>query len=173
LDGNFAMWVGELIQEIKQEIVIVSEQGREEEAMIRLSRVGYDYTVGFLNGGFEAWKTAEKEIDSVHRIGVNQLKKEMELGTPVFDVRKKSEFESEHVIGAINTPLNQLNDYLSVFPKDKHFILHCAGGYRSMIAASILKSRGFEQFEDVVGGMAEIAKSSIPTTDYVCPTTLL
>jgi glyoxylase-like metal-dependent hydrolase (beta-lactamase superfamily II)/rhodanese-related sulfurtransferase len=173
LDGNFAMWVGELIQDIKQEIVIVAEPGREEETMIRLSRVGYDYTVGYLKGGFETWKASEKEIDTVNRIDVNQLMNEMESGTPIFDVRKKSEFDSEHVIGAINTPLNQLNDYLSAFPNDKNFILHCAGGYRSMIAASILKSRGFEKVSDVVGGMSEIAKTSIPKTDYVCPTTLL
>ncbi len=173
LDGNFAMWVGELIQDIKQNILVIAEPGREEEAIIRLSRVGYDHTIGFLKGGIGAWEKAGKEMDAVKRIDIKQLEKEMALGTPVFDVRKVSEFQSEHLLNASNTPLNQLNDYLSSFPKNAYFILHCAGGYRSMIAASILKSRGIDNFADVIGGMVEISKSNLPRTEYVCPTTLL
>ena len=173
IDSNFAMWVGEMIADIKQEILIVAEPGREEEAIIRLSRVGYDHAIGFLNGGFKAWKDASKEVDSVNRISAEAFASKYDSKPLVFDVRKKSEFDSEHVVDAINIPLNEINNHLAEFPKDKPFILHCAGGYRSMIAASILKSRGWEDFVDVEGGMSAIAKTSVPKTEYVCPTTLL
>jgi len=173
IDSNFAMWVGEMIADIKQEILIVAEPGREEEAIIRLSRVGYDHAIGFLNGGFNAWKEASKEIDSVNRISAETFASHYDSKPIIFDVRKKSEFDSEHVVDAINIPLNEINNHLAEFPKDKPFILHCAGGYRSMIAASILKSRGWEDFVDVEGGMSAIAKTSVPKTEYVCPTTLL
>ena len=173
IDSNFAMWVGEMIADIKQEILIVAEPGREEEAIIRLSRVGYDHSIGFLNGGFAAWKDASKEVDSVNRISADTFASQYDSKPLVFDVRKKSEFDSEHVVDAINIPLNEINNHLAEFPKDKPFILHCAGGYRSMIAASILKSRGWEDFVDVEGGMSAILKTSVPKTEYVCPTTLL
>src|SRR5574343_72031 len=173
IDSNFEMWVGEMIADIKQEILIVAEPGREEEAIIRLSRVGYDHAIGFLNGGFKAWKDASKEVDSVNRISAEAFASKYDSKPLVFDVRKKSEFDSEHVVDAINIPLNEINNHLAEFPKDKPFILHCAGGYRSMIAASILKSRGWEDFVDVEGGMSAIAKTSVPKTEYVCPTTLL
>jgi glyoxylase-like metal-dependent hydrolase (beta-lactamase superfamily II)/rhodanese-related sulfurtransferase len=173
IDSNFAMWVGEMIADIKQEILIVAEPGREEEAIIRLSRVGYDHAIGFLNGGFNAWKDASKEVDSVNRISAETFASQYDSKPLVFDVRKKSEFDSEHVVDAINIPLNEINNHLAEFPKDKPFILHCAGGYRSMIAASILKSRGWENFVDVEGGMSAILKTSVPKTEYVCPTTLL
>lgn len=173
LDGSFAMWVGELILDIKQEILLVTEIGREEEAIIRLSRVGYDHTIGFLEGGFDAWKNANKEIDTVNRISVQEFEKLYDSKPIVIDVRKKSEFDSEHVLNAINVPLNQLNEKLSMIPKEKDFILHCAGGYRSMIAASMLKSRAYDNFVDVEGGMTEILKTTVPKTEYVCPTTLL
>jgi len=173
IDSNFAMWVGEMIADIKQEILIVAEPGREEEAIIRLSRVGYDHAIGFLNGGFNAWKEASKEIDLVNRISAETFASNYDSKPIIFDVRKKSEFDSEHVVDAINIPLNEINNHLAEFPKDKPFILHCAGGYRSMIAASILKSRGWEDFVDVEGGISAIAKTSVPKTEYVCPTTLL
>lgn len=173
LDSNFAMWVGELIPDIKQEILLVTEPGKEEESIIRLSRVGYDHAIGFLDGGFNAWKKAGKEIDTAKRITAEELKTKMDNGIKVFDVRKESEFNSQHVEGAINTPLNQLNEHLAAFPKEEEFVIHCAGGYRSMIAASILKSRGWENFEDVIGGFDAIQETDIPVTDYVCPTTLL
>ncbi|MBX7093735.1 MAG: MBL fold metallo-hydrolase [Flavobacteriales bacterium] len=173
LDGSFAMWVGELITDIKQEILLITEPGREEEAMIRLSRVGYDYTIGYLEGGFETWKKSGKEIDAVQRISAKQLEQNLTKESILFDVRKKSEFDSEHVVDAKNVPLNVLMNNLSEFPKEKSFIIHCAGGYRSMIAASILKARGYDNFVDVEGGMTEILKTSIPRTEYVCPTTLL
>ena len=173
IDSNFAMWVGEMIADIKQEILIVAEPGREEEAIIRLSRVGYDHAIGFLNGGFTSWRNAHKEVDSINRISAETFALKYDKKPSVFDVRKKSEFESEHVVDAINIPLNEINKHLAEFPKNSPFILHCAGGYRSMIAASILKSRGWIDFVDVEGGMSAISKTSVPLTEYVCPTTLL
>ena len=175
INGSFAMWVGELIIDIKQEIVIVAEDNSSvEETITRLSRVGYDNTIGFLDGGFTAWSNAGKEIDTVGRITAAELEAKVNSGeTTIIDVRKISEYQSEHLVNAENIPLNELNDHLAEFPKDKQFILHCAGGYRSMIAASILKQRGFDNFVDVVGGFGAIKETSIPKTDYVCPSTLL
>ncbi|MCC5922204.1 MAG: MBL fold metallo-hydrolase [Crocinitomicaceae bacterium] len=173
LDSNFAMWVGELIPDIKQEILLVTETGKEEESIIRLSRVGYDHAIGYLEGGFEAWEKAGKEVDQINRISAEEFAKEIATGTKVFDVRKASEFDSQHVIGANNTPLGNINDYLAEFPKEEKFILHCAGGYRSMIASSILKARGWDNFVDVVGGFKAIEATNVPVSEYVCPTTLL
>jgi len=173
LEGSFAMWVGEMITDIKQEILLITEDGKEEEAIIRLSRVGYDHTIGYLNGGFEAWKNAGFETDTVTRMSASELEVFYSNEPLIIDVRKKSEYDSEHIVNAINIPLNELNARFIEIPKNQAFILHCAGGYRSMIAASILKSRGFEDFKDVEGGMTEILKTAIPKTEYVCPTTLL
>lgn len=175
LESNFAMWVGELIPNLQQEILLVAENHEKvEEAIIRLSRVGYDHAIGYLEGGFQAWVNAGKEVDTVNRITADELAILEEIHmTPVFDVRKQSEFDSEHLVNAINIPLNEINQHLAAFPKDQHFVLHCAGGYRSMIAASILKQRGFDNFVDVIGGFNEIKLTNLPITDYVCPTTLL
>ncbi len=173
IDGNFAMWVGEMITDIKQGILLITEPGREEESIIRLSRVGYDNTIGYLKDGFDTWKKASKEIDMITRITAEEFETRYVMSPIVIDVRKQSEYESEHVVGAINIPLNQINQKFTEFPTDRAFILHCAGGYRSMIAASILKSRGIEQFVDVIGGMTDILKTNIPKTEYICPTTLL
>lgn len=173
LDGSFAMWVGEMITDIKQEILLITDEGKEEEAITRLSRVGYDNSIGYLKGGFEAWKSAGKEIDTVQRMSPQDLENIYDADPIIIDVRKKSEFDSEHVVGAINIPLNEINQHLSEFPKDKPFVIHCAGGYRSMIAASILKSRGYDDFKDVEKGFNGIKETTVGKTDYVCPTTLL
>jgi rhodanese-related sulfurtransferase len=173
LDGNFAMWVGEMITDIKQEILLITEPGMEEEALIRLSRVGYDHAVGYLQGGFSAWKAEGREIDEVQRITAEEFAARFKDKVPTFDVRKRSEFEAEHVVDVVNVPLNEINQHFAKFPENEDFILHCAGGYRSMIAASILKSRGLHNFVDVIGGMAAIAKTAAPKTAYVCPSTLL
>jgi len=175
IDGSFAMWVGEMISDINQAILLVTEPGREEECMIRLSRVGYDNTIGYLEGGFASWEQAGKETDSLKRITGEQLEEMLQTAhLPLFDVRKKSEFDSEHLLNSVNIPLNQLNAKLDSFPKDKSLVIYCAGGYRSMIAASILKQRGFDNFIDVSGGFNEIAKTTqLPKTTYVCPSTLL
>ncbi|WP_339667220.1 MBL fold metallo-hydrolase [Maribacter arcticus] len=174
LKGSFAQWVGEMIPDIKQEILLVTYKDKEKEAITRLSRVGYDNTVGFLKGGFDAWKESGKDFEVTKRIDGSELETLYKNKKPlIIDVRKKSEFDSEHVIGAINVPLNEINQHLAQFPKDKPFVLHCAGGYRSMIAASILKQRGWQDFTDVRGGFEDISKTSIPKSEYVCPSTLL
>lgn len=172
LDGSFAPWVGALIADVKQPILLVTEPGREEEAVTRLSRVGFDNTLGYLKGGFAAWKKASKEYDAVNSITAQEFKNEMITNAlPVFDVRKQSEFLSEHVLDANNTPLDFINDHLAEFP-EKPFYLHCAGGYRSMIASSILKSRGIHNLVDVKGGFKAIQEAGVPVSEFVCPSTL-
>ncbi len=173
LKGNFAQWVGEMIPDVQQEILLITYPDKEEEAITRLSRVGYDHTIGFLKGGFDSWKKAQKECEMVDRINSKEFEKDYLENPMVIDVRKKSEFDSEHVIGAINVPLNEMNRHLAQFPKNTPFILYCAGGYRSMIAASILKQRGWDNFRDVADGFEGISKTSVAKSDYVCPTTLL
>jgi hydroxyacylglutathione hydrolase len=174
LDGSFAQWVGEMIPDIKQEILLVTDKGKEEEAIIRLSRVGYDGAIGYLKGGFHSWEKAGKEIDTAKRITADDFAKNYDAANQLLiDVRKKSEFDSEHVLGAVNIPLNEINEHLAEFPKDKPFIFNCAGGYRSMIATSMLKQRGWDNFVDVIGGFTEIKKTNVVKSDYVCPTTLL
>jgi glyoxylase-like metal-dependent hydrolase (beta-lactamase superfamily II)/rhodanese-related sulfurtransferase len=173
LESNFAMWVGELIPNIKQKIILITYPGKEEESIIRLSRVGYDFAIGYLEGGFETWKNAGMLIDTVSRITADQLENELVKNIPLIDVRKKSEFNAEHVLDAINIPLNELASRLNEIPKGVPFMLNCAGGYRSMIAASILKQNGFTNFKDVIGGFNAIKNEGIPTTEFVCPSTLL
>lgn len=175
IDGSFAQWVGAMIVDTKQSILIVANSGREEEAITRLSRVGFDHALGYLEGGFEAWKKSGKEYDTVDTVAPHALKTEIEKENhhAIFDVRKESEYQSEHIEIATNTPLDFLNSHLAEFPTEALFYLHCAGGYRSMIAASILKSRGIHNLIDVEGGFDAIKNEGIKTTDYVCPTTLL
>ncbi|ASV31729.1 MBL fold metallo-hydrolase [Maribacter cobaltidurans] len=173
LDGSFAPWVGALIADVQQPILLVAPKGMEEEAITRLSRVGFDNTLGYLEGGFEAWKKAAMEYDTVSQVDADELKTAMENEeVNVFDVRKNSEYLSEHVLEAKNTPLDYLNEHLTEFPNKETFFVHCAGGYRSMIAASILKSRGIHNLIDVKGGFKAINEAGIPVSDYVCPTTL-
>jgi hydroxyacylglutathione hydrolase len=173
LAGSFAPWVGVLIADIKQPILLVTEIGLEEEAITRLSRVGFDKTIGYLKGGFDAWKKASKEYDTVTSITANVLKELKEGATaPVFDVRKEGEFLSEHVLDAKHTPLEYLNNHLAAFPDEEIFYVHCAGGYRSMIAASILKSRAIHNFINITGGFDAIKESEIKVSEFVCPSTL-
>jgi hydroxyacylglutathione hydrolase len=173
LDGSFAPWVGALIADVKQPILLVTDPDRKEEAITRLSRVGFDNTLGYLKGGFEAWKNASKEYDVVSSITAEQFKKQLDLKPQlVFDVRKKNEYLSEHLIGANNTPLDFLNDHLTEFPETNPFFIHCAGGYRSMIASSILKSRGIHNLIDVKGGFKTIKEVGVAVSEFVCPSTL-
>ena len=175
IDGSFAPWVGALIPDIKQQILIVADEGREEEVITRLARVGYDHTIGFLKGGFESWKAAGKQVDHIVSITAEELAKNLaKEKVTVLDVRKPSEYKAEHMEGAINTPLDNINEQLSSLDKGQPYYVHCAGGYRSMIFASILKARGFDQLVDVKGGFKAIKESgALPVTDYVCPTTLV
>ncbi len=172
LDGSFAPWVGALIADIQQPILLVTPEGREEEAVTRLSRVGFDNTLGYLEGGFDAWKKAAKEYDTMSSISTANFQEVFNKKSQVFDVRKESEFKSEHVLDAKNTPLDYLNNYLAEFPNDQPFYVHCAGGYRSVIAASILKSRGIHNMINVEGGFKAIKETNIPVSAYVCPSTL-
>jgi hydroxyacylglutathione hydrolase len=176
IDGNFAPWVGEMIPDIKQKILIVEEPGREEEVITRLARVGYDYTIGFLQGGMEAWRKAGKEVDQIDSITADQLATIMKEDKKIniLDVRKQSEYDSEHVENAENAPLDYLNDSMLKVDKNKKCFVHCASGYRSMIFVSTLKARGYDNLIDVKGGFKAIKDSNkINTTDFVCPTTLL
>ena len=175
LEGKYAQWVGEMIPDVKQPILLITDSGKEEEAITRLSRVGYDNTLGYLEGGYESWSKAGKESDQVNQITPKEFEKVYQTEEPlVFDVRKKSEFDSEHVVGAVNIPLNEINQHLAEFPKDKMFYIHCEGGYRSMIAASILKSRGWEEFVDVKEGINGIKDDTkVALTEYIAPTTML
>jgi len=173
IDGSFAPWVGALIADVKQPILLVTPEGREEETITRLSRVGFDYTLGYLEGGMDSWKKTSKEYDTISSISAVQLKDVLKIDkTAIFDVRKESEFIAEHMNTAKNSPLDFINDYMNDFPKNKTFYIHCAGGYRSVIAASILKSRGVHNLIDISGGFAAIKKAHIETTAYVCPSTL-
>ncbi len=173
LDGSFAPWVGALIADTKQPILLIAPNGREEEALIRLSRIGFDNTIGYLKGGFEAWKKEAKEYDTVTTIYALEFKNAIEENPiPIFDVRKEGEFASEHIIDANHVCLSTINNNLSQFPIDDTFYLHCQGGYRSMIASSILKSRGIHNFIDVAGGFESIKEVGTPLTDFVCPSTL-
>ena len=173
LDGGFAPWVGALIADVKQPILLITPEGREEEAVTRLSRVGFDNTLGYLKGGFEAWQAANKEVDTITSVPASELKEALKSeNISVFDVRKESEYTSEHIPSAQNTPLSFLNTHLAEFPSNGVCYVHCAGGYRSVIAASILKSRGIHNLIDVAGGFKAIKDAKIEVTDYVCPSTL-
>ena len=173
LNGSFAPWVGALIADVKQPLILVVSEGLEKEAITRLSRVGFDNTIGYLKGGIKAWKAAGKEIDSLRSISAEDAKAEViNNNATIFDVRKETEFQAEHIENAKSTPLSMLNNHLAEFPKNEPFYIHCAGGYRSVIAASILKSRGIHNLVDIAGGYGAIKNTNIPTTDFVCPTTL-
>ena len=173
LNGGFAPWVGALIGDVNQPLLIIAPEGREEETITRLSRVGFDQTLGYLKGGFEAWKKSGKEYDMISNVTAKDLEKlAKKENVAVFDVRKENEFISEHIATAQNTPLDFLNDYLDRFPENQPFYIYCAGGYRSVIAASILKKRGVHNLIDVQGGFKAIKETQIELTDYVCPTTI-
>ncbi len=175
IDGSFATWVGTLIPSVKQELLIVADAGRETEVITRLARVGYDNALGFLNGGFSAWANASKEIDTIKSISASEVAdiKDKEQIT-ILDVRKVSEYGSEHVVDAINAPLDFINDSMTKVDKNKTYYVHCASGYRSMVFISILQARGYRNLIDVAGGFNAIKDTQrFKVTDYVCPTTLL
>ena len=178
IDGDFAPWVGALIPDIKQPLLLITPLGREEESILRLARVGYDNTLGYLKGGFDTWKNEGLEYDTVSSVSAVMLEEimteaeEEKEKVMIFDVRKDFEYKKEHIVDVPSTPLDNINDHLAEFPKEEEFYLHCAGGYRSMIAASILKARGYHNLINVAGGYSAIKKTAIKTTDIICPTTL-
>ncbi len=176
INGGFAPWVGALIPDIKQKILLITDEGREEEVVTRLARVGYDHTIGYLNGGIGAWIKAGKEIDQIESIRADQVVERLgqDASAVVLDIRKASEYYAEHVIGAENVPLDYINDHLSQIDKNKTYLVHCAGGYRSMIFNSILKARGYDNLIDVQGGFKAIKESGkMEVSNYVCPSTML
>ena len=170
IKGGFAMWVGALIPDIKQQILIVADPGMEEEVVTRLSRVGYDNCIGVLDGGFDAWKNSGKEVDTLPQVTAEELKGMADA--TVVDVRKSGEYLSEHLIDAIHVELDYINDQMSSVPQEGTFYVHCAGGYRSVIASSILKARGYHNMVDVAGGFKAIKEAGLNVSDYVCPSTL-
>lgn len=173
IDGGFAPWVGSVFGDVQQKILLVAPEGREEETLTRLARVGFDQVLGFLEGGFEAWQAAGKETDSIESIPATEARMRLELKKQaVVDVRKTSEYQAEHVEDALSIPLDFINSSMAEFPKDETFYLHCKGGYRSVIASSILKSRGYHNLVDIQGGFDAIQNAGFTLTDYVCPSTL-
>jgi hydroxyacylglutathione hydrolase len=172
IHGGFAPWVGVLILDNKQPILLVTPVGREEETIKRLARVGYDNTLGYLSGGFDSWKNAGFEYDTITSVTAEELEEKIATKALVFDVRKPGEYTAEHILDVPSTPLDFLNNHLAEFPKEENFYLHCAGGYRSVIAASILKARGYHNVIDVKGGFNAIKNTGIKMTNFVCPSTL-
>lgn len=171
LTGDFAPWVGALIADVQQPILLVTDEGKEEEAVTRLSRVGFDNVLGHLKGGIATWTNANKETDTVNRISPETFAQKVKIGSSkIIDVRKESEYASEHIEEAYNRPLAYINDWIKDINPQEHFYLHCAGGYRSMMAASILQARGYRNFSEIEGGFNAIAKTSVPKTDFVCQT---
>jgi glyoxylase-like metal-dependent hydrolase (beta-lactamase superfamily II)/rhodanese-related sulfurtransferase len=174
LDGDFAPWVGALIMNVKQPLLLVTEVGMEEEAVTRLSRVGFDNILGHLKEGFNAWLQSGKEADVVNRITPQQFATNVQIGTDkVIDIRKESEYSAEHVSEAFNRPLSNINDWVKDINPEEHFFIHCAGGYRSMIASSILQARGYRNFSEVAGGFKAIAETTVPKTDFVCQSKMM
>jgi hydroxyacylglutathione hydrolase len=174
IDGNFAPWVGALIPDIRQPILVVAEEGREEEVVTRLARVGYDNAIGYLKGGMPSWQQVQKQVDTISSISAAEFARRyaQDHHIRVVDVRKPGEYQAEHVETAQNTPLDYLNEHLAELSTEQDLYLHCAGGYRSMIAASILKARGYDNVVNVEGGFKAIAETPVPRTAYVCPSTL-
>jgi glyoxylase-like metal-dependent hydrolase (beta-lactamase superfamily II)/rhodanese-related sulfurtransferase len=169
INGDFAPWVGAMIADVKTPILLITAIGKEEESVTRLARVGFDHQIGHLKAGIETWIHAGKETDQVHRIAATQFAGEVKIGeSKVIDVRKESEYAAEHVDEAYSKPLAYINDWIKDINPAEHFYMHCQGGYRSMIAASILQARGYRNFTEVEGGFAAIAKTDLPKTDFVC-----
>lgn len=172
--GDFAPWVGALIADVKQPIILVTDTGKEEETVTRLSRVGFDNLIGYLEGGFDAWKKAGFEVDIITRITAEQFAQEVKMGeSTVIDIRKETEYKAEHIDEAFSKPLASINEWIKDINPEEHFYMHCAGGYRSMIAASILQARGFRNFTEIGGGFNGIAKTDVPKSNFVCQSKVL
>ena len=169
LDGQFAAWVGALITDLKQPLLLICEAGREEEAVTRLARVGYDNTLGYLEGGMAAWEAAGKDTDIIESISAQAFAERLKSGREVaLDVRRHSEFDAEHVVGAQNFPLDFINRNMAELKRDTPYLTYCGSGYRSVTAISILRSRGFDQLVNVEGGIKEIKETTkAPLTEFV------
>jgi hydroxyacylglutathione hydrolase len=174
IKGDFAPWVGAMIIDVKQPILLVTNEGEEEEVVTRLSRVGFDNVLGHLKGGYQAWLASGKETDKVNRITAETFAQQVKIGeSKIVDVRKESEYAAEHVDEAYSMPLADINEWIKDVKPEEHFFMHCAGGYRSMIAASILQARGYRNFTEVEGGFAAISNTNVPKSDFVCQSKVL
>ncbi len=174
INGDFAPWVGALVADVKQPILLITELGKEQETVTRLTRVGFDAILGHLEGGFETWVKAGKEVDTIHRISAKQFADAVDVNKDmVIDVRKESEYSAEHIENAYNKPLAFINEWIKDIDQIQHFYLHCAGGYRSMIAGSILQARGYRNFTEVEGGFKAIAETPVPRTNFICQSKML
>ncbi|MCX3265958.1 MBL fold metallo-hydrolase [Pedobacter agri] len=170
LNGQFAPWVGALITDLQQPILLITDEGKEQESITRLTRVGYDHTIGYLDGGFERWTDAGKEIDTIETISAETFELAVQDNEIIaLDVRKPGEYESEHLEFTLSRPLDFIDDWMGEIDPEATYYIHCAGGYRSMIAASILKSRGVENVIDVAGGYGAIKNTGLKRTDFACP----
>lgn len=171
LNGQFAPWVGALITDLKQELLLITDEGKEQETITRLARVGYDNTIGYLAGGLNAWQNAGKEIDQIESISATAFETAVNTNENInaLDVRKPGEYEAEHLENTLTRPLDYINEWTTELNPDQTYYIHCAGGYRSMIAASILKARGIENVIDVAGGYGAIKNTNLKRTDFACP----
>jgi len=171
LNGQFAPWVGALITDLKQELLLITDEGKEQETITRLARVGYDNTIGYLAGGLNAWQNASKEIDQIESISASEFETAFNTNENInaLDVRKPGEYESEHLEATLARPLDYINEWTTEVDPDQTYYIHCAGGYRSMIAASILKARGIDSVIDVAGGYGAIKNTNLKRTDFACP----
>lgn len=172
IQGNFAPWVGSVIGNVNQKLLIVAPKGREKETITRLSRVGFDQVLGYLEGEIEAWENAGFSTASIHSVSAEEFANQFNTSTLVIDARKPSEFEAEHIENALNFPLDAVHTNFQNIDKNKTFYLHCAGGYRSVIMASVLKSKGLHHFVNIEKGMSGIKMTKVPTTNFVCPSTI-
>ena len=173
IKGDFAPWVGAMIVDVRQPILLVSDLGTEEEVITRLSRVGFDHVIGFLEGGFESWEKSGKEIDTVNRISADEFANQFNEKSKIIDVRKPAEYEAEHVSEAFSRPLDAISDWAGKINDSEHFFVHGAGGYRSMIAASILNSRGIRNFTEIEGGFNKIKETSVARSNFMCQSKII
>ncbi len=176
LEGSFASWAGTLITDLEQPILLVGEESKIKEAITRLSRVGYDNTLGYLIGGIAAWQADGNEVETITSISASEFAETFQKNPEinVLDSRKKSEYDSEHVVGVSNFPLDFVHQNLAELDPEKTYYIHCASGYRSMVISSILKSKGYNNLIEIAGGFKAIKETGkLELTDYICPTTLL
>lgn len=169
IQGNFAPWAGALLMNVAQPILLITPEGREEETITRLSRVGFDHVLGYLQGGITEWKNAGFETDSIDSVSPETFAEAFGENTKVVDARKPGEYQAEHIENALNLPLDTINSHLDEVPKDETFYLHCAGGYRSVIMASVLKGRGFHNLINVEKGISGIRNTGIKLSNFTCP----
>lgn len=167
IDDNFAPWVGALVPDLKQAILFVADPGREDEIVTRLARVGYDNAIGYLEGGFASWENAGEDLDQIKEISAEEFAGISQTGLNLLDARKTSEFSAQHVQGAVNFPLDFINRNMGLVDRENLYYVYCAGGYRSMIAVSILKSRGFSQLINIKGGFKALQTTNLTLSELV------